>query len=266
MVLLTAVPLSCGGSQGQPLDGIRDRGFVRAAYSPEPPYAFLDSTGAVRGESPDALRRVVAALELGEIRWVQAEFAELIPLLEAGRVDVVAAGMFRTKERARSARFSIPTVCPAPALVVRAGSSLRSLPDVAADTAARLAVIAAATEGEAGAELGIAPERILAVPSVGTGIAAVADSTVDAFAVTYPTARRALAGEAAPGLEVRAYDPPARVEPLVAGCSALVFRYDAQALAAAADSVLARYLASDVRRDTLRALGFVAADAPTIAP
>lgn len=238
------------------LERAHREGFLRVAYSEEPPYSFLDeATGQVRGESPEALRSVLDELGIDDVRWVRLDFGELIPALLTGRVDVVAAGLFRTPEREEQVRFSVPTSCSKAALIVPAGSSLSSIADLSRERNRRLAVLNGSVEQRAAAELEIGEDQIVTVPDLSTGVAAVAGGSADAFAITAPTARRAVGNALNSSLEIREYEPPPDVQPLLAGCSALAFRPSDVAFVDAVDDALAKYVGSERHAEVLQRLG-----------
>lgn len=240
---------------------IRAQGFIRAGFTPEAPYALVEAGGRVGGESPEALRHALAAVGVDSIRWVLLDFDDLIPALTEGRVDVVASGLFSTPERRVRVRFSRPTLCGRPALLRRADAPpLPGLTVFAAPGAGRLAVVAGAVEHRAAQALGIPEARLLAVPDLATAVAAVRSGAADALALTTPTLRNIVKEDAA--LAWEAYEAPAAVATLVAGCSALAFRVGDARLAEAVDSGLARYLGSARHAGILEALGLGLDDVP----
>lgn len=254
--LLACFLLAAGACQdgGLTLDEVRARGFLRAGYTDEPPYAFVDSSGEVTGESPGALRAAADSADVPEIRWVRLDFRELIPALQQGRVDVLAAGLYRTPEREASVRFTRPTSCSGPALVVRDESVIRGLADLA-EEGRRVAVLAGSVEEAAARASGLADDKLLPLTDLRTGLVAVRQGAADALAVTEPTARYAARG-GLDGLEVVRYAPPPAVEHLLSACSALAFRREDGELADAIDAALSRVVGSEERRAALRALGF----------
>lgn len=263
MPIAMAMLASCEAPPESTLERARREGFLRAGYSEEPPFAYVDeSTGRVGGESPESLRAVVKDLGIEDIRWVQLDFGDLIPSLLQGRVDVVAAGIYHTPERERKLSFSIPSVCSGSALVVPQGSALRSIQDVVRDTAIRVAVLQESVEHTAARVLGVQERRILSVPNLTTGIAAVQGRSADAFAITLPTARRSVQSLPSGSLEARPYDPPAEVRTMLTGCSALAFRPQDVALAEAASEALRAYIGSSQHLSLLFRLGFAQKDLP----
>lgn len=244
---------------GTSVDDIRDRGFLRAGYSDEAPYAFVDPSGEVTGESPDALRGAAAALDIDDIRWIRLDFSSLLSALDQGRIDVVAAGMYRTVEREGRARFTQPTSCSGPALALRTGDDrFRDLADLRDTGSARVAVLPGSVEEAALRALGLDPDRLVPTPDVLTALVAVERGAADVIAINAPTALwLAGRGDGAP-IEVRLYRPPNEVAELLVGCSALAFRLADERLAAAFDSALPRTLGSPERRRFLEAHGFSA--------
>lgn len=258
LLFLCLCILPQGGCQdsGLSVGDIQARGFLRAGYSEEPPYAFRDSAGNIRGESPQALELAAEALQVEDIRWVRLDFRDLIPALQNGRVDVLAAGMYRTPERADRVLFTRPTVCSGPALVVRAGSGTALDLDAVVDGTTRFAVLAGSVEQVALERLSVPAPHILIAPDVRTAVTAVIEEKVDALAITEPTARWLTRQSGNHELEVVTYEPPARVQGLLEACAALAFRPEDEELSASVDSVLARVLESPRRREMLEFLGF----------
>ena len=258
---LSAWITSCAPAADDALARIREQGFIRAGFTPEAPYALVEAGGRVGGESPEALRNAMAATGVDSIRWVMLDFDELIPALTEGMVDVVAAGLFSTPERRARVRFSRPTLCARPALVRRSATSATvGLEAFAAPGAGRLAVVEGAVEHQAAEALGVPPERLLAVPDLATGVAAVLGGSADALALTTPTLRNAVKGDTRLAWDL--YDPPAAVATLVAGCSALAFRIGDARLAEVVDSGLTRYLGSTRHAEILKALGLALDEMP----
>ena len=86
-----------------------DSGSVRVGYAVEMPYAYVDENGIVTGESPETARRILERLGIKNIKWTQTEFDSLITGLNSGRFDIIAAGMYITKERSKQISFSNPS-------------------------------------------------------------------------------------------------------------------------------------------------------------
>lgn len=250
-----AVGVGCGNDAPDALQRIRSEGFLRAGYAQEPPYAFADPVGLVDGEAPSALRAALPTVGTDSVRWIRLDFEDLIPALERGRVDVVAAGLFVTPERAERVRFSVPTLCSRAAMAYRRGASPPAgIASFAGEGEGVLAVVEGSVESRAAYIVGVRPARLLEVPDLTTGLAAVRAGRAAAIALTAPTLRRAIAGD--PALEWSPYEPQTEVASMVAGCSALAFRPGDERLAAAVDEALRPYLGSERHAHDLERLGF----------
>lgn len=268
LALLAASSLTplqgCSAPAETTLERIQREGFVRAAYAHEPPYAVLDSTGRVVGESPAALRGALPALEVDSVRWVRMPFEELIPALAEGAVDVVSSGLYPSAIRHESAVFTRPTSCSRAALLVRedvpAPEGLEAFLDDGESGLGPLAVVRGSVEETAVAVLGIPKERALVVPDLPTGVTVVAEGRAGALALTEPTlhaSRNALAG-----LRWYPYTPPDAVADLVEGCSALAVRPGDDGLLEALDQGLETFVGSAAHRVALESFGFSASDLP----
>ena len=169
---------------GSTLEEIRSAGVIRAGIAGEMPYSFNDD-GTLTGAIGD-LHRVVFE-RIGEIRVdpVLAPFSELLDELDKGNIDVVAAGMFLTRQRCGRAEFSEPVYCAPTAMLVAAGNPL-GLTDFAtiAQADATVAVLGAAVEGDYAEASGVPPENITAVSTQVDGLQIVARGEADALALT----------------------------------------------------------------------------------
>ncbi len=254
-VLVTVA--SCSAPSETSLDRIRTDGFVRVAYTHEPPYAFVDDQGAVVGESPVALRGALPPLSIDSVRWVRMDFDELLAGLADGRVDVIASGLFVTPERSSRVAFTHATSCSRPALVVRDdGPAPRDLSAFTGAAAGRVAVVRGTVEEDAVEILGVPEDRVVRVPDVQTGIVVVREGRVEALALTEPTLRHALGS--ASDLRVHAYTPSSRIAGLVQGCSALVVRQADGDLIAALNEGLRAFVGSPEHLEELEGFGFTA--------
>lgn len=263
VLALSCLLAGCGDARSGGDAAAAQGTVLRVGYSEEPPYAFRDTDGRVTGESPEMLRAVAGALGIDSLRWVRLEFEHLIPSLLQGRVDVLAAGMFITPERASKVRFSRPTSCAGAALVARRDDDriMASMDDVVAHGTAKVAVISGAVEEQALKLLGMPDDRILPVPEVRTGAVAVQSGVADVMAVTMPTAHMAAETDAAGVLVVRGpYDPPPGTEALLSACSALAFRPADQELATATDCALAEFVGTPAHLALLGRFGFSGAN------
>lgn len=264
LVVSTAGLSGCADPPESSLERIEREGFVRVGYTHEPPYAFLEPDGEVRGESPVALRGALPSLPADSIRWIRLELDELLAALDEGRVDVVASGLYPSSERSRLAAFSASTSCSSAALLIRAGNARPAgLAAFSGPETGVLAVTRGAVEEQAARRIDIPAERLLPVPDLPTGIAAVRDGLADALALTVPTLRRALSTATdTTDLDWYSYEPAPRIRELVQGCSALAVRAGDTPLLQALNRGLETFVGSDEHRRALTSLGFGDQDLP----
>ena len=233
---------------------------LRIGYAVEAPYAFVDEAGRVTGESPE-LARVVARRLGVTTTFVQADFGELIDLLESGQIDVVAAGMFITPERARRARFSVPTLQITGAALVRRGNpqGFRALGDVAA-AGATVVVIEASVEADMARRAGISREHTLAVPDAAAARRVLLKDAADLLLLSEPTVRWMATREGADAFDVITFTPaPAADEP---DSVAFAFRPSDRDLAAAWNGVLMSVVGTREHLSLIEPFGFTRRSLP----
>jgi polar amino acid transport system substrate-binding protein len=184
-ILLAAVLLlPSGGGDVLPEDGV-----LRIGYAVEAPYSFITPAGEVSGQSPELARIIAARLGAREIKWRLSEFGSLLSDLEEGRIDVVAAGMFITPERAERVAFSDPIFHVRQALLVARGNphDLHAYHDALDHPTLRIAALSGAVEVALLRRIGLREEQIYQVPEAGAGLAAVENGLADGLALSSPT-------------------------------------------------------------------------------
>jgi polar amino acid transport system substrate-binding protein len=90
------------------LDRIKSTGKVGVGIANEKPYGYVETDGRLVGAVPDV---IVAALAPYGVKSMQAEIVEfnaLIPGLNAGRFDIIGAGMYIRPKRCEAIAFSNP--------------------------------------------------------------------------------------------------------------------------------------------------------------
>lgn len=205
-------------SCGQPHPPGVASGKLRVGYAVEAPYAYVDVDGRVTGEAPEVARLIAQRLGFGEPLWQQMAFDDLLTRLDQGQIDIIAAGMFITPERARRALFSSPTFAVRPGLLVLSGNPLGVSSDITASPPSRpIAVLRGAVEEEV---LRAHPLPLMVVPDAQTGRDAVVNGVAAALALSAPSvqwmATHDESGSTAP--------LPGAALPGAAGQGAFVFR------------------------------------------
>ncbi len=101
---------------------LKEQGYARVAIANEPPWTAVNSDGTVTGAAPEVARAVMAKLGVPELVATVSEYGAMIPGLQAGRFDVVTAGLFIKPERCAAVIFSQPDLCDAEAFAVKKGN------------------------------------------------------------------------------------------------------------------------------------------------
>lgn len=169
------------GDAGVTLDELRERGTVTVGFAGEAPYSFMQD-GELTGATVALHEEIFRNLGIENVEGVATDFGALIPGLQAGRFDVVSAGMSILPQRCEQALFSEPEFNYTTALMVPEGNP-RNLTDIqsVADAGARLAVMTGAIESDYATELGI---DAMQVPAAQDGMDAVINGRADVFALT----------------------------------------------------------------------------------
>jgi len=254
------VPTSRSGPGDEnTLERLKRTGGAVVGYANEAPYAYVDpATGAITGEAVEIARVVLGRLGVTTVDGMHSEFASLIPGLDAGRCDLVAAGMYITPQRAERVRFSRPTYVMADALLVRTGNplGLHGFDDVVARTAT-LGVMAGAAEHAHALACGVPAASISLFPDQPAALAALRSQRIDALACTTLTARHLLraAGGTGFALATPFRDPVVDDRP-ARGYGAFAFRNRDADLQAAFDAELERFIGSPEHLALVEGFGF----------
>ena len=234
-------------------------GVLRIGYAVEAPYAFLGPSGEVTGESPEVARRIVQRLGIRNVQWRLVDFRMLLDELEDGRIDVVAAGMFITRERAHRVAFSIPTFHVRQGLLVRKGASpgLRTYGEAVGRPEVRLAVLSGSIEEGMLRRLGLAPAQIQVVPDARTGLAAVHSGLADGLALSSPTVRWMALQDRSGDLEMAApFEASGLPQEDEQGYGAFAFRKGDRRLREAWDEALRTFIGSPEHQALVARFGF----------
>lgn len=251
--IIATLPLM-PGREGA-LTRLQTTGTVRIGYAVEPPFAFLGDRGEVTGEAPEIARHVVERLRIASIEWRQSEFGNLIRELEAGRIDVIATGLFITPERSRRVLFSRPTMRVRQALLVQSGNpgGIQSYADAARRQDVHVAVLSGSVEEETMKNLGIDSYRLLRTPDARTGMKAVETGLADALLLSEPSLRWMLTQYLSGRFEVVVSQDGLKEE--ASGRPAFAFRPDEADLREAWDEELQGYLGSKEHLAMLARMG-----------
>jgi polar amino acid transport system substrate-binding protein len=224
---------------------------MKFAYLIEPPFNYREPDGTVTG-CDVALARLVFA-ELGEtFEPVEAEFAELLPGLGAGRWRMTT-GLFATEERQRIASFSRPIWALPDGFLVRKGNpkGLTGYLSVA-QSDVRLAVIRDQIQHRSAVEFGVPDERAVIFETYTEAATAVESGAVDAYA----SVARAHAGFLAlhPEMDAEVVNVPGNERPPAFG--AFGFALNDDSFRQSVDRMLEAYLGTPAHRAMMAKYGF----------
>ncbi|WP_207947622.1 transporter substrate-binding domain-containing protein [Occultella glacieicola] len=172
-----------GGDTGEALtlEQLQEDGTITVGFAGEAPYSF-EEDGELTGATVALQERIWGELGIDNVEGVQAEFGQLIQGLNAGRFDVIAAGMSILPERCEQAIFSDPEFQYTTALMVPEGNP-EGLTDIQsiADSGVQMAAMTGAIEATYATDLGISA---MEVGNPQDGMDAVVNGRADVFALT----------------------------------------------------------------------------------
>lgn len=110
LFLALSLVFSAGVSAGSALQRIMKKGELAVGTTgTQPPMSATSKKGELMGMDIDISRAMADAMGV-KLRFVTMPFAELLPALEAGKVDMILSGMTMTAERNRKAAFVGPYI------------------------------------------------------------------------------------------------------------------------------------------------------------
>jgi polar amino acid transport system substrate-binding protein len=108
LVFALFLALSTGASAGSALQRIVKKGELAVGTTgTQPPMSATSKKGEMIGMDADIAKAMAVALGV-KLKFVAMPFAELLPALEAGKIDMILSGMTMTAERNKSAAFVGP--------------------------------------------------------------------------------------------------------------------------------------------------------------
>jgi len=181
--------LLAGCSSGADTEGMntlekaQEEGKITLAVASEQPYSWVEG-GEPTGATIAMHEEIFKSLGIDEIEIEEVAWDNLIPGLNAGRWDVVSAGMSILPDRCAEAAFSDPEIMYTTTLAVPEGNpkNLTDLDSVAEAGDVKLAVQSGAIEDGYAKDLGIS--NTVQVESASAGLEAVQAGLADAFALT----------------------------------------------------------------------------------
>jgi len=253
-----ALSLPAVAQDNPKLEQLKAQGFARVAIANEPPYTAVAADGKVSGAAPEVAREIFKRLGVGEIVASISEYGAMIPGLQAGRHDVVTAGLFMKPERCAAVAYSEPILCDAEALLVKKGNpkGFKSYADFAKDASATVGAPGGGTEEKLALEAGVPRDRVIVVPDGQSGLKMVQDGRIDAYSLPVLSINDLMKKAADENLEV--------IAPVVGApvyCDGAAFKKGDEALRDAFNVELAKMKASGEFAKIIEPYGFSAAAA-----
>lgn len=263
LVLLAGIAGAGAAAAQDTLERLRAGDSLRLGVANERPYAWIGENGEATGEAPTIARHVLSEIAPeSSIEPSASDFGALIPRLQAGEIDVIAAGMFITPARCTQVAFSDPTYVVGEAFAVRAGNpaGITDYRSISEDDGVKVGLVAGTVEYNYALVTGIPGDRALLYRSFERAIQGLKAGEVDAVGLTALTAQGLAGGD--PELEATAqFFPDLDGEP-VKGYGGFAFRKEDEALRKAFDAALDAYLGSEAHWRDVAAFGFTPEMAP----
>jgi len=252
---VSAVPAAADDSK---LEELKAQGFARVAIANEPPFTAVAADGKVSGAAPDVAREVFKRLGVDDIVASISEYGAMIPGLQAGRHDVITAGLFMKPERCAAVAYSEPILCDAEAFALKKGNplGLKSYKDIADNPDAKIGAPGGGTEEKLALEAGVPRDRVIVVPDGQSGLKMLQDGRIDVYSLPVLSINDLVSKAQDPNIEV-----VAPVEGAPVYCDGAAFKKGDEALRDAFDVELAKLKESGEFAKIIEPYGFSAAAA-----
>jgi polar amino acid transport system substrate-binding protein len=231
------------------LDKVMESGEVNIGIGNAPPWAGVDSDGKLVGAAPEIAVEVLKRMGIENVSPTIVDYGAMIPGLNAGRFDMVAAGMYIIPDRCNIVSYSEPDLCDAEAFVVPKGNPMQftNYEDVVNHESAILIVCGGCGQEKAARDAGVPSERLLLINDEQNALGMLTSGRADVYSYPVLSANGAIRkGGFEDAVEVVA---PLKGVPV--GCGAAVFRkedttfrdaYDAKLAEIKADGSFAKIL------------------------
>ncbi|RWH39477.1 MAG: ectoine/hydroxyectoine ABC transporter substrate-binding protein EhuB [Mesorhizobium sp.] len=164
LAAMAAASFTISASAESLLERIRNGDTIRLGFTNEPPGAYPGANGEPLGVENEITLDILKKMGTTKIEPVVTEWGSLIPGLQAGRIDIITAGMWIKPDRCRNVLFSEPVALEYDALLVPKGNpkGLHSYEDLR-DKGLTLVTGAGYTAVKNAQDSGIAGDKIMQV-------------------------------------------------------------------------------------------------------
>lgn len=224
---------------------------ITIGIAPEPPYGY-EEDGEATGEAPELAKEIFGRLDIEITDYTVVDFGALIDGLNAGRMDVISAGMFIDPDRAENVLFANPDYCASTAFAVPEGNP-DELTDLqsAAEADITLGVVSGTVEEGYAEDVGADSSTF---QNNSDAFAALESGRVDAVALTSFTIVDQT--DQMSGFEATEGFIPVIDDEEQLGCGAFAFRFEDEALRNAFNEELAAMQEADEVLPIVEPFGF----------
>jgi len=168
------------------IDQILERGELRVALSGnQPPLNMKNRRGEVFGLEVDLMRELADSMGV-ELRFVEIPFAELIPAVEQGEVDLAISGMTITPERNARVAFAGPYLISGKSLLTKSEALANAESAPPFNTPDRKFAALAGSTSERFVKERLPNAELRATPDYDSGVQLVMNDEVDALIADFP--------------------------------------------------------------------------------
>ncbi|MBP1949852.1 ectoine/hydroxyectoine ABC transporter substrate-binding protein EhuB [Virgibacillus litoralis] len=244
--------------EGNVLAQLKEEGTVTVGFANEKPYAYQED-GELKGAAVDIAKAVFAELGIENMDGQLSDFGQLIPGLNAGKFDVITAGMAINPDRCENADFGEPEMMYGEGIVVQEGNplDLHSYADIAENPEATISIMSGATENEFVKSEGVSKDQIQSAPDVPATFSAVSSGRADATTGTEMSLKMALETSDSDNLEFVTDFKQPDIDG-IPSYGAAAFHKDNDALRKAYNEKLAELKGTDKFDELLESNGFSA--------
>lgn len=187
----------CGGGDddssnqqtgGDPLGKYRSSG-IRVGIVNDPPYSKLTENGEITGFAPDIARAVLSDMGITKIQGVVAQYASLVPGLNADRWDLIGADFSINKERCGQVRFTDPIDADGSAFAVTPGAAPPASLKAAADGGLKIGILQGSYLLASAKKAGVSKSNLVEFPDQTSAIDGMGAHRVDAVLASVSSLR-----------------------------------------------------------------------------
>jgi polar amino acid transport system substrate-binding protein len=194
------------------LRGILASGELRVGLTGnQPPLNMRNKQGEVMGLEVDLVKALAESMRL-DVRFVTKPFAELLPALEQGEVDLVISGMTITPERNARVAFAGPYFISGKSVLTKSETIASVDSATELDDPNRTYAALAGSTSERFVKEVLPQAKLVATPDYDSAVTMVLDGKVDALVADYPFC--ALSVLRHPDTGLTALATPFTIEPL----------------------------------------------------